>query len=186
MAKWKTNGRVTTCTLPETLIPAVEGVLNDVGVYAEKHMKNSLQKNKSSGRLYDSVTWQTAGAGSIKGANAEDSDVIDKPSAGQVAIGSGARHAPYVELGSSSHISKEGHDQFVKDLKDWYWRTFGESPEAPENYASFNALYEHIVANGTEAKPFALPAFLPATQYMKYRLRQALRMHLERNKGGRK
>lgn len=187
MAKWKTDGRVSRCLLPKTLIPAVEGILNDVGAYGQKVMCSQLDRTRSSGRLEDSVTWQTNQAGSNIRANAKETDKIERPSdTGQVDIGTAVPYAPYVEDGTGAHSSPEGHDQFVEDLKDWFRREFNMDPEAPEGFAPFWGLYEHIVKNGTRAQPFVTPSFDPTNQYFKYKVRQVLRQKMNEHEGGRK
>ena len=186
MAKWKTTGQVTTCLLPDKLIPAIEGVLNDVGVYCEKKMRDNLDSVKSSGRIQDSITWQTSSAGSAVRSNARQEDQIEKPPyGGRVDIGTDVPYAPYIEGGSAAHKRPEGHDQFIADLKDWFRRTFNLDPDSHEGHGYFNNIYEHIVANGTEAHPFVTPAFDPTVNYFKYKVREAIRMNMEKNKGGR-
>jgi hypothetical protein len=178
MAKWRTNGAVSGSSAPEHILPAIYGALNDAGEFTMREMKEITSRNDSSKRLTDSIVWRTDRAGPRQGGAATDDDVIASPTeAYTVRVGSGVRYAPYVEDGSGPHTNPEGHEEFVKDLKAWYERTFGISPDANrETRFHFWKIYNQIVLRGTEERPFVTPTFPKGWKFFKERFAKAISM----------
>jgi len=189
MAKWKTDGRISRNLMPEKFLPSVEGVLVSTGEYGVREMRAREKEQVSSGasgRLHDSIMFVTQAHKSGIGGQAEPSDEVDKPSTKDtVAIGSQVPWAYYVEVGSTKHMNKEGHDAFVQSLKDWYVRAFGKNPDDSENFASFNALYKKIMDEGTKEMPFVFPCIDDITEYAKKMLANAVSMNNYATRGKR-
>jgi hypothetical protein len=186
MAKWRTNGAISKSSAPEQILPAIYGALNDAGEFAMREMKEITSQHDSSRRLTDSIVWRTDRAGPRQGGAATESDVIDAPTETYVVrAGSGVRYAPYVEDGSGPHVNPEGHEEFVRDLKAWYERTFGISADANRDTRfHFWNIYNQIVLHGTEERPFVSPTFPKGWKFFKQRFAEAINLSKYAGKRG--
>jgi len=189
MAKWETDGRISRNLMVDKLPASVEGVLVSTGEYGVREMRAREKEQVSSGasgRLHDSIMFTTQNRKSGMGGQAEPPDEVEKPSTKDtVAIGSQVPWAYYVEVGSTKHMSSDGHEAFVQSLKDWYRRKFGKDPDAHENFASFNALRDKIMAEGTKEMPFVFPCIDDITEYAKKMLANAVSMNNYATRGKR-
>ena len=180
MATVKFSGEITRTALTKKMVPGVQGVVNDVGAFGLYEVRQHVPI--SSRHTYDTLTWQTSTAGTEVGSNATQKDKLDKPTEmGVVVVGSGDPRSVYIELGTERHMSKEGHEEFVARLKEWFRREIGGDPDSPEFAGAFKALYHKIRTQGTKAQPFVEPSFDPIMKYAKKKI--AAFLSLQRNKG---
>lgn len=139
----------------------IQAVLASVGAFAQNKMTDITKKTDASGRLSDSITWQTVTRGSNIRSRAEEDDKIDKPkSSGDVYIGSGAEHAIYREMGSGVHRHFEGHEKFEELMKEWcrtkYHKPFNPDSGDPKDKALFLHILK-VVREGHKPVPFVKP-----------------------------
>ena len=79
----------------------IDAVLASTGAYVQDEMVKITDKTRASGRLSDSITWQTSKRGSNIRSAAEADDKIEKPKTTfTLVVGSSAPHAIYREKGS--------------------------------------------------------------------------------------
>lgn len=160
----------------------IEAALLDIGSYTVKNMKKITKTGDSSGRLTDSITYQTVKSSSRKGKNAVDSDVLSKPlDPDYVFIGSAAPHAQYRETYSGTHINHEGSDVFIEEMKKWVMRELGiDANGAPEERAAFSAIIKSVRDNPrNEGIPFVEPNILVTEKYAAMAITRGIRKHIK-------
>lgn len=158
----------------------IDRVLQDTGAYGVSKMKEITSKHDVSKRLTDSLMFITNKgiSSSVRGEHSEDA--LDKPTEEKTMIvGSGAPHAIYREKYSGIHRTWDGHEEFVKSMKEWCQTVLGINADGPpEDQAAFYLIMEHIRNTTTEGDPFVLPNVENITKYGLKQLKKSIIAYL--------
>lgn len=164
----------------------IEAVLASTGAYIQEEMIKITDKTKASGRLSDSITWQTVKRGTNIRSGAEADDKIEKPkTANTLLVGSAAPHAIYREKGSGMHKYFEGHEKFEELMKEWCRTKFNKPFNPDSGDPKDKALFLHIlqvVREGHEAVPFVEPNLQKVLPYAIKRFKIALTKYFKAGK----
>jgi hypothetical protein len=149
----------------------IDAVLNDTGAYGVSVMHDKTKPYDASGRLSDSIMWETDKASSgVAGKYAGVDELPRISDVNTVVIGSGAPHAPYRETYSGIHKSSEGSAEFITSLKEWVRTVIGVEPDDDSmGKAIFEAILAEIRDNKTPGKPFVEPS---VDEIVSYALKQ--------------
>lgn len=163
----------------------IEAVLASTGAYIQKEMTNITDESSASGRLSDSITWQTSTKGSNIRSAAEAKDKIEKPKTKfTLLVGSAAPHAIYREKYSGIHETSDGHDEFVRLMKKWCMDVLGINADgSTEDKAAFFLIMRQVREHVTLGVPFVEPNLQKVLPYAMKRFKIALTKYF---KAGRK
>lgn len=120
----------------------IEGALTRAGESTVGMMKKETEPYDFRGTLTKSLMWKT----SRRSSKANTSMEIDKPSSNmEVNVGSAAPHAWYREYGAGPHISSQGSDLFLANMREWFQQKTGMNPnDGGEGQSYFWAIIKTI------------------------------------------
>ena len=156
------SGEITRAQLETELPKFIDGILNTVGKETSQEMKRIIEdstRKGASGELADSMMYTTRKTSSKMGSKSPSTNELDKPGDPYTCyIGSGAPHAKYVDRGTGPHKSREGTEEFIASMREWFNRETGmNSEDNGMGEEAFWKIVNSIRANGTDAYPFLTP-----------------------------
>jgi hypothetical protein len=163
---------------PEYIDDALYAMLARIGERSVEAMRRYTRPHDWKGRLTDSIMWTTQ-RGHSEIAKEEDSLLVpDRPF--QVDTGSGVYYAFFRENGAGPHLSWEGHEEFIDNMKEWFKEKLGRDPDdgGEDEWIFINIL--RGIRRGQDAVPFCRPA-LPAIlmiieeELRRFRFKESLR-----------
>jgi hypothetical protein len=152
------KGKFASMNITQTIENNTRRMLRNVGEDVSRKMKDKAEKNDYTGSLSDSITWRTAYEEGTMGSNASASDMIDRPlMKNAVSMGSANSHAYFREFGAGPHMSKDGSEEFIADMKEWVRQKIPDmgDPDKEGGYR-FWALIKSL-REGQEGEPFVRP-----------------------------
>jgi len=174
--------------VPDNTSLLVAGVLDDMGAYGVSIMREKLADTRASGRLYDSVMWQTnRNSSSISGQYSEADQLPVLTEENTVEIGSAAPHAPYRETYSGMHVTDDGSAEFIKSLKEWVRKVLGRDPDDGDiGKAVFEEILKEIRDKNTPGTPFVEPSITAIENYALQKLKavQIRNIEIQNKEGG--
>lgn len=144
---------------PEDLDASIYRMLARIGERSVEAMRRYTRPHDWKGRLTNSIMWATQmGQSEIS----KQEDALPVPTQPyQVDMGSGVYYAYFRENGAGPHLSWEGHEEFIDNMKKWYKEKLGRNPDdnGEDEWIFINIL--RSIRQGQDAVPFCRPA-LPA------------------------